>query len=355
MPRRPKPSLIASLVAALCLGAGGGALLYAAFGSDSSSKAAVRTVTVKNSQPASTTSPLSIPAIYRGAYKGVVQVTVSSQGSSPFGGSQTQEAQGSGFVYDSNGDIVTNQHVVAGANAIAVQFWNGKTYHATLVGTDRSTDVAVIKVSAPSSQLFPLTFGNSDKLVVGDGVVAIGSPFGLQETITSGIVSALHRTTDAPNGFTIPDSIQTDAAINHGNSGGPLLNADGEVVGVTAQIRSQSGGNEGVGFAIPSNTVRSIATELISTGKAEHAYLGVSLDPTAPNARIAGIRSGTPAASAGLKANDVVTSLDGTKVSNSDELARAISAHKPGDTVSVTYLRDGKSHTVSVTLTNRPS
>src|SRR3954468_24313153 len=178
MSRRPKPSLIASLLAVLCLGAGGGVLLYAAFG-PSQSKPAAQPVTVKNSQPASTTSPLSIPQIYRGAYKGVVQITVSSQGASPFGGGQTQEAQGSGWVYDSNGDVITNQHVVAGAKSISVQFWNGKTYKATLIGPDRSTDVAVVKVSAPSSQLFPLTVGDSSKLQVGDGVVAIGSPFGL--------------------------------------------------------------------------------------------------------------------------------------------------------------------------------
>src|SRR3954447_7148052 len=354
MSRRPKPSLIAFVLVLLCIGAGGGALLYSAVAPDHG-KTVVREVTVKNSQPASRTSPLSIPQIYRGAYKGVVQITVSSQGASPFGGGQTQEAQGSGWVYDSNGDVITNQHVVAGAKSISVQFWNGKTYKATLIGTDRSTDVAVVKVSAPSSQLFPLTVGDSSKLQVGDGVVAIGSPFGLQETVTSGIVSALHRTIDAPNNFTIPDSIQTDAAINHGNSGGPLLDANGEVIGINAQIRSQSGGNEGVGFAVPSNTARSIAGELISNGKAEHAYLGVSLDPTAPNARVAGVRKGTPAAAAGLKTDDVVTSLGGTQVSNSDELARTISAHKPGDKVSVTYLRDGKSHTVTVTLANRPS
>ena len=355
MPRRPKTSHVASLLAALCLGVGGGALLYAAAGPSSNDKTVVHEVTVKGSQPTSTTSPLSIPDIYRGAYKGVVQITVSSQGASPFGGGQSQQAQGSGFVYDSNGDILTDQHVVAGAQSISVQFWNGKTYKATLVGTDRSTDLAVVKVSAPDSQLFPLALGDSSKLQVGDGVVAIGSPFGLSETATSGIVSALHRSIEAPNNFTIPDSIQTDAAINHGNSGGALLNAEGQVVGITAQIRSQSGGNEGVGFAIPSNTVRSVASQLISSGKAEHAYLGVSLDPTSTTARIAGVRSGTPAAKAGLKTGDVVTSFGGAPVSTSEELAQAISEHQPGDSVSVTYTRDGESHTTTVTLTNRPA
>ena len=190
---------------------------------------------------------------------------------------------------------------------------------------------------------------------VGSGVVAIGSPFGLAETVTSGIVSALHRSIDSPNQFTITNSIQTDAAINHGNSGGPLLNSQGRVIGVNAQIRSESNGSEGVGFAIPSDTVRSVATQLIASGKAEHAYLGVSIDSTAANARIAGTRPNTPARRAGMKAGDVVTALGGKQISTGDELASAIAAHKPGDTVSVTYTRDGKSHTVSVKLATRPS
>jgi putative serine protease PepD len=354
MSRRPKLPLIASLLAVLCLGAGGGALLYAAYG-PSQSKPAAQPVTVQESQPASTTSPLSIPEIYRSAYKGVVQITVSSQASSPFGGSQTQQAQGSGWVYSPNGDIVTNDHVVNGAKSISVQFWNGKTYPATLVGADPSTDVAVVHVSAPDSQLFPLKVGDSSKLEVGDGVVAIGSPFGLSETVTSGIVSALHRSIEGLTHFTIPDSIQTDAAINHGNSGGPLLDTEGNVVGMNSQIRSDSGGNEGVGFAIPANTIQSVVSQLISSGKAEHAYLGISLSPTGVTAKIAGVRPGTPAAKAGLKTGDVVTSLGGTPVSTSDDLASAISAHKPGDSVSVTYERDGQSHTVTLTLANRPT
>src|SRR5262249_44119585 len=164
---------------------------------------------------------------------------------------QGAQAEGSGFVIDSNGDIVTNQHVVDGATSIKVTFQNGKTVKATLVGTDPSTDIAVIKVSVPSDELHPLTFGNSSAVQVGQAVAAIGSPFGLPETLTSGIVSALNRTISAPNNFSISGAIQTDAPINHGNSGGPLLNTGGEVIGVNAQIESDSGGNDGVGFAIP--------------------------------------------------------------------------------------------------------
>ena len=252
MPRRSRPTIIvASLLAAACLGAGGGAVAYATL-HDSGSNTVVRQVTVQQADTASS-SPLSVNQIYRRAYRGVVEITVTEGGStSPIPGGGQAQAQGSGWVYDSDGRIVTNDHVVDGATSIKVRFWDGKTYSATVVGTDRSTDLAVIKVDAPSSELHPLAVGDSTELQVGDGVVAIGSPFGLEETVTSGIVSALHRAIQGQTNFTINDSIQTDAAINHGNSGGPLLNTQGQVVGVNAQIKSDSGGNEGVGFSIPS-------------------------------------------------------------------------------------------------------
>jgi putative serine protease PepD len=354
MPRRPPKALALSLLAAACVGAGGGAVAYATL-SDGST--VVKQVTVQPSEPiVSSSAPLSVNQIYRRAYRGVVEITVTtSAAASPFGGSGTAKAQGSGWVYNSSGNIVTNEHVVDGASSISVRFWNGKTYSASVVGTDKSTDLAVIKVDAPSSELHPLSVGNSADLQVGNGVVAIGSPFGLEETVTSGIVSALHRAIEAPNNFTINDSVQTDAAINHGNSGGPLLNAQGQVVGVNAQIRSDSGGNEGVGFAIPSNTVRSIATQLISTGKAVHAYLGVAIDATASTARIASVKAATPAAQAGLKAGDVVTAVDGTSIASGDDLTRAIDSHKPGDTVTLKYRRGGSEHTADLKLAARPS
>jgi putative serine protease PepD len=356
MPRRSRPTIVASLLAAACLGAGGGAVAYATL---SDGDTVVKQVTVKQADPvASSTAPLSVNQIYRGAYRGVVEITVttSSGGVSPFGGgSEPQRAQGSGWVYDTDGHIVTNDHVVDGAESISVRFWNGKTYSARVVGTDKSTDLAVIKVDAPSSVLHPLQVGDSSAVQVGDGVVAIGSPFGLEETVTSGIVSALHRAITAPNNFTINDSIQTDAAINHGNSGGPLLNAQGRVIGVNAQIKSDSGGNEGVGFSIPSNTVRQIASTLISSGKVEHAYLGVSVDASAATARIAEVRPSTPAASAGLKGGDVVTAVDGSTISSGDDLTRAIDAHKPGEKIELTYKRGGSEHTVTLSLATRPS
>jgi len=359
MTRRPHRIIIASLLAAACLGAGGGAVAFALH--DNGTKTIVKQVTVHEAQPIeSSSSPLSVNQIYRKAYRGVVEITVTSnsgQQSTPFGGggSGQTEAEGSGWVYDSQGHIVTNEHVVDGATSISVQFWNGKTYTAHLVGADKTTDLAVIKVDAPSSQLFPLSVGSSTDLQVGDGVVAIGSPFGLEETVTSGIVSALHRSISSQTQFTISNAIQTDAAINHGNSGGPLLDSQGRVVGVNSQIKSESGDNAGVGFSIPSATVSQVAPQLISSGKATHAYLGVQIDASTSNAKIAKIQSGTAAANAGLKAGDVITSVDGHQIQSGDDLSAAINSYKPGDKIQVTYRRGGSEHTTTVTLGTRPN
>jgi S1-C subfamily serine protease len=371
-------SLAAALVAAAGIGAGGAAT-YAAI-SDEGTRTVVREVPVANSQPAASPTPLSVNQIYQRAYKGVVEITVTAEGSeSPFGGPRAQ-GQGSGFVYDRQGHVVTNQHVVQGASSVSVRFWNGQTYDAEVVGTDASTDLAVLDVDAPASVLSPLQLGDSSDVQVGDGVVAIGSPFGLEQTVTSGIVSALHRQMTAPNEFSINDSIQTDAAINHGNSGGPLLNARGRVIGVNAQIESESGGNDGVGFAIPSNTVRSIVSQLVQTGEVEHAYLGVTVQEIPASVAeeldlvegvaLTEVRGETPAARAGLRAasgsrlvdgqsyptgGDVITALDGEKVTSAAELQSAIDARRPGDTVSLTFVRDGDSRTVQVELASRPS
>ena len=339
----PSVTLAAALAAGALIGAGGGAATYAAL-SSGNGKTVVRQVTVNGAQPTSSDSNLSVQSIYRLAYKGVVEITAS-------------QGQGSGFVYDSNGHIVTNAHVVEGASSVSVKFWNGKSYTAQVVGIDASTDLAVLKVNAPVSEVFPLSLGDSSKLTVGDSVVAIGSPFGLEGTVTSGIVSALHREMTSPNHFAIDNSIQTDAAINHGNSGGPLLSSQGKVVGVTSQIESNSGGNEGVGFAIPSNTVSSIAAQLISSGKAEHAFLGVVLRDSSSQtgAAISQVRAGTPAAQANLRAGDVVTAAAGKPIASASELRAVINTHRPGDAISVTYTRGGQSHTVKVTLAARPA
>jgi S1-C subfamily serine protease len=381
MNRRPGriPIFLSAIVAVLAVGAGIGAIAYSAVaGPDKTT--VIRPVAVAGSEPTANASALSIHEIYQRSYKGVVEITVTSSPSGAFGDQGQDRAQGSGFVYDTEGHIVTNEHVVDGAQTVSVRFWNGNSYPATVVGSDSSTDLAVIKVDAPQSILTALPLGDSSKLLVGDGVVAIGSPFGLEETITSGIVSALHRQMQAPNNFTINDSIQTDAAINHGNSGGPLLNSRGQVVGVNSQIRSDSGGSDGVGFAIPSNTVRSIASQLIGSGKVEHAYLGVSVQ-TIPSSvasdlklvegvEVAQVRPNTPAAKAKMRAatgtkivdgdsyptgGDVITAVDGQKITTSEGLQRAIDAKQPGDTISLAFWRSGDSHTIQVKLGTRPS
>jgi putative serine protease PepD len=338
-------TLLAVLAATAAVSAGAGIAVFAAVASDGSTKTVVRQVTV-SAQPVANAPDETTADIYKNSYKGVVEITVTIPGG---------EAQGSGFVYDTKGDIITNDHVVDGASSINVTFPDGSDYQASLVGTDASTDLAVIRVHAPASQLAPLELGDSSQLEVGAPVAAIGSPFGLEGTLTSGIVSALHRDMTSPNGFAIADSIQTDAAINHGNSGGPLLDGSGKVIGVNTQIKSDSGGNEGVGFAVPSNTVHSVVSQILQTGQAEHAYLGVQLDSSAANARLALVRPDTPAASAGLRGGDVITAIDGKKTASSDDVQSAISSKRPGDTVSVTYSRDGQTHTVSVKLATRPS
>jgi putative serine protease PepD len=374
------PLLVAALLAVAVVGAAGGAGLYSAFGA-SGTTTVVRQVTVpQDSQPVASSNGLSINAIYRRAHRGVVEITSTSASADTFGGSGERQAGGSGFVYDDQGHIVTNQHVVDGAQSISVRFWNGATYAAKLVGSDASTDVAVIEVDAPAALLHPLALGDSDAAQVGDGVVAIGSPFGLEETVTSGIVSALHRQMTSPNNFTIPDSIQTDAAINHGNSGGPLLDAKANVIGINAQIESDSGGSDGVGFAIPSNTVRTVVTQILASGSVEHAYLGVSVQtiPAAAagqlglvaGAEVGEVRPGTPADSSGLRAatgsrsvggasyptgGDVITRVDGKAIQSAEDLTGLIDTKKPGDRVGVTFVRDGTARTVQVTLATRPS
>src|SRR5688572_28419252 len=355
--RSRTPHLLA-LVAALALGLGLGAASFAVL--DDGATTVVRQVTVEGSEPV-VSGGLSAAEIYDRASRAVVEISA--------GGSQAR-AQGSGFVYDRQGHVVTNQHVVAGSSSISVSFWNGVELDAELVGTDPSTDLAVLRVDAPDGLLSPLRLADSSAVEVGDPVFALGSPFGLEGTITSGIVSALHREMTAPNNFQIIDTIQTDAAINHGNSGGPLLDSGGRVIGVNAQIESESGGSDGVGFAIPSNTVRSIVRQLISTGEVEHAYLGVRMSPVDDGVAITEVLPDTPADEAGLRAatgtelvdgqevptgGDVIVEFDGQAVTSPTALQSAVDARRPGETVPVVVLRNGDRQTIEVTLDVRPS
>ncbi len=381
--RIPHKILLSAVAGVLLIGAGVGVGAYAVSGG---SKTVVKTVsapTTSSSTSFTSSSSLSAGQIYKQASPSVVEITVTTGGSGGgfFGqGGGSSQAQGSGFVYDTQGHIVTDQHVVAGASSISVRFSNGATYKATVVGTDASSDLAVIKVNAPSSLLHPLALADSDSVQVGDDVVAIGSPFGLEGTLTSGIVSALHRDITSPNNFTITDTIQTDAAINHGNSGGVLLNTDGKVIGVTAQIDSESGGNDGVGFAIPSNTVRSVVSQLMGGGSVQRAYLGVHIQTIpsdvasqlnmAAGVEITSVVANSPASKAGLKGStgtqvvggeqyatggDVITAVDGNPVSSADTLQNEVAGKKPGSTVKLTVVRGGSTKTVTVTLGSRPS
>ncbi len=352
------------------------------------------TVTVREGSPVPTAAAvavrnagLSVNEIYRRASPGVVQVTatqvVSAPSVDPFFGSpfpQTQQAKalGSGFVIDKAGHIVTNYHVVEGAQQIEVSFSNQDTYKATLVGTDASTDLAVLQVDVSSRALTPLALADSDGVRVGDPVVAIGNPFGLDRTATAGIVSALQRNVTAPNGSNIDHVIQTDAPINQGNSGGPLLNARGEVVGVNSQISSPNGGgNVGIGFSVPANTVKSVAGQLIRLGKVDRSYLGLYARALEPDVAslfrlpvdtgllVERVEQGSPARRAGVRGGstsvvvsgtdytlggDILVAADGKRVTSLAELRDLLALHQPGDRVELELYRGSDKRTVTVTL-----
>jgi putative serine protease PepD len=354
----------APVAAALVLGGAAGAGIYAGVRGDSSGSAST-TATVVASVPAQQASTVAtatpLTQIYKDNAPGIVDITVTSTqtGDNGFFGPQSQEsrAEGSGFVYDAKGDIVTNAHVVDGATAIKVRFQNGQVVKATLVGKDESTDIAVIRVDAAASQLHPLTVGTSATVQVGQSVVAIGSPFGLPETMTAGIVSAVGRTITAPNQYSISGAIQTDAAINHGNSGGPLIDASGKVIGVNAQIESNSNDNAGVGFAIPIDAVKNVADTVISGKTVQHAYLGVQISDTADDtgAQVSKIVAGSPADKAGLQVGDVVTAFDGKPVTTADDLTALVATYAPGDKATVTIKRNGATKTLDITFGQRPS
>jgi putative serine protease PepD len=271
---------------------------------------------------------------------------------------QTDNASGSGVVLTADGMILTNNHVAATAQGgkTQVQFSNGKVADATIVGTDPKTDLAVLKASGVSG-LTPATFGDSSAMRVGDTVLALGSPLGLEGSVTSGIVSALNRTINEESGARISGALQTDAAINPGNSGGALANLSGEVIGINTAIAqtTQDGGNIGVGFAIPSNKAKEVADQLISGGKVSHPYLGVQLgDAPSGGAVIGTVVSGGPADKAGLRAGDIVTKVNGADIRDGDALVAAVQGAKVGQTLQLTIERDGVQRQISVTLIESP-
>jgi putative serine protease PepD len=340
----------AALVGAALLGGVTGALVVDR--TDEGSSAATTTVTVPSQGISSTGS--SIADLYKRVSPSVVEIQTQTASNTPFG-QQQGGGTGTGWVFDEAGHIITNDHVIEGATRVTVKFVDGTEVQAKVVGSDRSTDVAVLELDNPSKAPAPLALGSAKAIEVGDPVVAIGSPFGLQGTLTSGIVSALDRTITAPDGFTIDGAIQTDAALNPGNSGGPLLDEAGHVVGVNSQIASETGANNGVGYAIPIETVKSVADQLIQSGSVKHAYLGVRISDGNGGARIEEVTDSTPAAKAGVKAGDLVTSVNGEPVRSAAELSGAVASHRPGDELRLELTRNGKAQTVTVTLGTRPS
>jgi S1-C subfamily serine protease len=388
----------AGLLVAAVLGAGlalGGAALFGDLGKTTT----VREIQAAASPVAATTisgngARPSINDIYKRAAPGVVQVTsttIVNVPTDPFFGNplvpqqQRQQSLGSGFVVDKAGHIVTNFHVVDGAKQVRVSFSNGASMKATVVGTDPSSDLAVLEIDASSRALTPLPLGDSDQIKVGDPVVAIGNPFGLDRTVTSGIVSAIQRAITAPNGYTIDHVIQTDASINHGNSGGPLLNGRGEVIGVNSQIEtggSGSGGNVGIGFAVPSNTVKTVIAQLIRQGRIDRAFIGISAVPiTRDLARVfrlpvskgllvQSVQPGSGAAKAGLKAGttqvvlagesynlggDIIVEAGGAPVASLDRLRDVVAGKKPGDKLQLKVYRGSKQTGVAVELGRQPA
>jgi putative serine protease PepD len=349
-------TLAAFLGGAACVGLVVGALAVAGVIDDDTDAAPTSAAATPAPTPAAT--PASVAAIYRRVSPAVVFVQANSgRGRLPFPGGG-QAASGSGFVVDTQGHIVTNEHVVAGASRFRVRFGDkGRPVKATLVGKDPSSDLAVLKARVPEG-VTPLALGEESALVPGDEAIAIGSPFGLQETVTVGIVSALGRTIHAPDGFPIADAIQTDAAINPGNSGGPLLDSQGRVIGVTSQIRTTNGndGNTGVGFALPVSAIRAVVPQLERGRSIARAFLGVSTTPAADanGARVARVVAGGPAARAGLRVGDEIVAVDGRSVRSPDELTAQIARHKPRDRAQVTILRGANRRTLAVTLARRP-
>ena len=384
MPSLRSASTYLALIATAAVGAavavGAVALLG---GLDDGTTVVTETVDAQAS-PSAGPGSLTINEIYERAASGVVQITSTTDGFSTGPTGTSAQARGSGFVVDKAGHIVTNYHVVESADEINVSFSNRDTVEADLVGVDPSTDLALLRVDARSSALTPLSLGNSDRVRVGDEVVAIGNPFGLDRTVTSGIVSGLQREIRAPNTFAIDQVIQTDAPINQGNSGGPLLSMRGQVIGVNTQIRTAEIGSGfvGIGFAVPSNTVKDVVAQLLRTGRVDHAYLGISGQPVTADLAddynlpvdagvlVEDVRAGTGAEKAGIRGGrtqvvvagdtyilggDIIVSFDGKPISSVAELRAALAAHKPGEEIELGIFREAKKTTVKVTLGRQPS
>jgi putative serine protease PepD len=359
-------SLAVLLVSAAALGgvAGTGALALAGAFDDGGGAtgtttpvSTTSTPTIDTSAPAGTLNP---KALYVAAAPGVVDITSSgATDQSPFGGGSQGTATGTGFVVDRQGHIVTAAHVVDSASKVTVTLQDGTTRTARVLGIDDATDVAVLSINPSGLTLHPLTLGRSANMTVGDSVAAIGDPFGYARSLSTGIVSGIDRTIQAPNGFTVAHVIQTDAALNPGNSGGPVFDASGRVIGVADQIATggSADANTGVGFATPIDLVKAELADLEAGRDVSHAFLGVATGTAASTAgaAVGSVSSGSPAASAGVRAGDTVVAVDGTAVNGSGDLVAAIAAHKPGDKVTLTVHRGSRTLKLDVTLGTQPT
>jgi S1-C subfamily serine protease len=311
-----------------------------------------------------------------------IEAKVSSSTPSLFGGSSQGTATGSGFALDKSGDILTNAHVVEGATSkdVTVRFGKQDPVPAKIVGRDPSTDLAVLRIDPSKTKIKPLELGDSNKVQVGDPAIAIGNPFGLENTVTTGIISAIQRSIDSPNGFSIDHVIQTDASINPGNSGGPLLDDRGRVIGINAQIATGgSNGSVGIGFAIPINTAKQVAPKLERNGKIQHAYIGVTTAPVTPQvaqdlnlpvthgALVQDVSSGSPADKAGLQAGrtqtssglvaggDLIIEVAGHQIRQPEDIATAIANKTPGNPITIRFYRGKSLKSVTLALAERPT
>jgi S1-C subfamily serine protease len=329
-----------------------------------------------------------VEAVYAAVGDAVVNISVTSIGYDYFFDAAPSEGSGSGFVYDTQGRIVTNYHVIENAQDIQVTFADGVSFTGTVIGSDSTYDLAVIEIDAGDYPLHPMALGDSDDIRVGQFVVAIGNPFGLDQTVTFGVISSLGRVIESPDGRYIGEAIQTDAAINPGNSGGPLLDLQGQIIGVNAQIVSPSQANAGIGFAIPANAVKRVVPELVTKGRYRHPWMGVRFFPASLSQQLAtsfaelgaevpdrgvlilGVEPGTPAAKAGLRGGDrsvstpygtitvggdAIVAIDGVPITSPSELVAYLETNtRPGETIQVTVLRDNEEVTLPVTLGERP-
>lgn len=289
-------------------------------------------------------------AVLQSVGPSVVEIT--SSGAAGYG-RQVQQGTGSGVVVDDSGLILTNQHVVAGASSVSVEFSTGEQLAATVLGTDSGSDLALLRVSGMPATVPAATLGDSDTVAAGDTAIAIGSPFGLEQTVTQGIISAVDRSWSG-GGSLQSDLIQTDTPINPGNSGGPLLNAAGEVIGINTMIESPVEGNVGIGFAVPINVAKAQLAELQAGAQLEQGFLGISVAEATgagtSGVTVADVAAGSGAEAAGLVAGDVITAVDGAAVAGYDALVDAIDGKQPGETVRVAVERDGQQEEVTVTL-----